>query len=142
MINKFKRIANLCKSGKYAIILYELFSKLGIKNIVLPLPISLIIEPTNACNLHCPTCPTGSGKINRPVRMMSFEEFKKIIDQVKTHVDRIYLYSYGEPFLNKELLKMTKYAVSAGIYVEISTNGLFFKSREFCLELFKADYKT
>ena len=30
----------------------------------------LMIEPTNLCNLACPTCPTGTGKI-KPLPQMS-----------------------------------------------------------------------
>lgn len=94
-----------------------------------------MIEPTNACNLRCPTCPTGSGKANRLKRMMSFAEFKGIIDQVKGHVKIVSLWNYGEPFLNKELLSMIRYATSAGIRVIVSTNGEFFETKEFCLKL-------
>jgi hypothetical protein len=48
--------------------------------------------------------------------MMSLEEFKGIIDQVRGHVKIISLWNYGEPFLNKDILKMIHYASSAGIY--------------------------
>jgi len=70
--------------------------------------------------------------------MMRLTEFKAIIDQVRGYVQHILLYWCGEPFLNKELLDMIKYAVSAGIVVGISTHGGSLKSREFCLAVVKS----
>lgn len=101
-------------------------------------PSALMIEPANACNLHCPTCPTGSGKMNRPGRMMSLAEFKGVIDQARGYTKKITLWNFGEPFLNKDLLNMVKYATSAGMYVETSTNGHFFRSGEFCQDIVKS----
>lgn len=134
-MNKLRRAFSLYRSGRFDLVLYKLVKRFGVRNILLPLPFSLMIEPTNACNLHCPTCPTGSGKMNRSKRMMSFAEYKRIIDQVKGNVNTITLWNYGEPFLNKELLSMIKYATTAGMHVITSTNGEFFKSKEFCLEV-------
>jgi len=111
---------------------------IGIKKNILPYPFLLMIEPTNACNLKCPACPTGSGTLNRPKRMMSLTEFKSIIDQVRGYITSINLWNYGEPFLNKELLAMIRYAVSNGIRVTVSTNGEFFKSKEFTLKVVKS----
>jgi len=67
--------------------------------------------------------------------MMRFEEYKRIIDQVKNKVIGIALWNYGEPFLNKELLQMIKYTVKAGIHVTVSTNGEFFNSFDFCKQV-------
>lgn len=110
-------------------------NKFGIKTIIPRLPFNIMIEPTNACNLHCPTCPTGSGKLNRAKRAMNFGEFKSIVDQAKGYVENITMWNYGEPFLNKELLPMVRYAVSNHIRIVVSTNGEFFHSRDFCREI-------
>lgn len=88
-------------------------------------PKNLIIEPTNICDQHCPTCPTGSGKSKREKRNMSFEEFKSIIDQAKSFVDFIWLAGYGEPFFNNEIYKMIRYTVNSSIGISTSTNGSF-----------------
>jgi radical SAM protein with 4Fe4S-binding SPASM domain len=69
---------------------------------------------------------------------MSFSEFKMIIDQVHSYISSIFLWNYGEPFLNKELTQMIRYAAARGMYVKASTNGQFFESREFCQELVKS----
>lgn len=120
-------------------LLSKIFSKLhrGL-NILRPYPEWVVIEPTNICNLTCPTCITGSKRMNRVERMMSFVEFKNIIDQIKDHVKEISLFNFGEPFLNKELLSMIRYATRCGIHVTTSTRGGFFTSRQFCLDLVKA----
>ena len=135
MTSKLRKVLTLLTSGKFDLITYGLLKQIGFRNVLPPLPFSLMIEPTNACDLHCPTCPTGSGKMNRPRRMMSFAEFKGIIDQVRGYVNVVLLWNYGEPFLNKELLRMIKYASSSGMYVITSTHGGFFKSQELCVEV-------
>jgi radical SAM protein with 4Fe4S-binding SPASM domain len=70
--------------------------------------------------------------------MMSFPEFKGIIDQIKGYVNHISLWNYGEPFLNRSLIDFIEYAVSNGLYVATSTNGEFFKTREFCLQVVRS----
>jgi radical SAM protein with 4Fe4S-binding SPASM domain len=137
-MNKLKRSLLLCKKGRFDLLFFNFCEMIGIKHIFLPYPSLLIIEPTNACNLHCPACPTGAGKLKRPKRTMSFDEFKMIIDQVKGYVANINLWNYGEPFLNKELLNMIEYAVSNRIHVTVSTNGEFLKSKEFSLKVVKS----
>jgi radical SAM protein with 4Fe4S-binding SPASM domain len=141
-MSKLIKAISLCKNGQYEIVyeivLHRLRKKLGFKDILPPLPFSLMIEPTNSCNLRCPTCPTGSGKSKRPKRMMSFSEFKMIIDEGKGNVKNITLWNYGEPFLNNDIINMIKYATSTGMHVITSTNGGFFKSKEFCLEIVKS----
>lgn len=104
----------------------------GVMRLLSPLPVELMIEPVNACNLKCPTCPTGSGKLNRPPRAMTLPEFRKIIDEVRGRVCRIFLWNFGEPFLNPDLLGMVSCAAAAGIDVRLSTNGGFLRTPEFC----------
>lgn len=138
MINKVKRFVELCGRGRLNSAVYKICNSLGRGRVLSSLPFSLMIEPTNICNLKCPTCPTGSGKMNRPGRFMTFLEFKRIIDQVVSHVDQINLWNYGEPFLNKDILKIIKYATSKRINVITSTNGEFLNSKKFCLEIVKS----
>lgn len=91
----------------------------------LGMPSNMLIEPTNACNLKCPGCPTGSGILKRKKGYMSFENFKLIIDECKNNLEMAMLWNYGEPFLNKDLFKMIKYARSKDIKVVTSTNAHF-----------------
>ncbi len=90
-------------------------------------PLSLFIEPTNACNLRCPLCPTGSQSTNKKKGLMSFEHYKKIIDDLGPTAFSVTLWNYGEPFINREMIHMIKYAKSKGLKVITSTNGYAFK---------------
>ena len=128
----------MARDGRFDYILQKVTSHLGIINSFISKPSIIMIEPTNVCNLSCPTCPTGSGMMTRPKRMLSYDEFKGIINQVKGYAHRIVLWNYGEPFLNKELIPMIHYAADSGIFVETSTNGEFFRSREFCNNIVKS----
>lgn len=82
----------------------------------------IIIEPTNACNLRCPLCPTSKSKRERG--FLSFENFKKIIDNIPNLKSINFGWS-GEPLLNKEIFKMVKYAGLMRIRTGISTNTVF-----------------
>jgi len=138
MMNKLGKAFSLIKSGRFDLVLGRLNEVFWGRNILPVLPHTLMVEPTNLCNLNCPTCPTGAGKMNRPKRVMSFNEFKRIIDEVRGYVKNIALWNYGEPFLNSELLLMIRYATKAGISVKTSTNGEFFKSKGFCREVVRS----
>lgn len=93
-------------------------------------PKELFIEPTNICNAKCPLCPTGTGKLKREKGYMSFETFKKIIDEVRFYSQTIYLWNLGEPFLNEDIFKMISYAKKFGLFVMSSTNGYAFKDKQ------------
>jgi radical SAM protein with 4Fe4S-binding SPASM domain len=103
--------------------------KLGFHRALPDRPSTLMVEPTNVCNLHCPACPTGAGILNRPPRAMSFDEFRNILDQALDppgYLRRVTLFNYGEPFLCKDLLRMVRCAADRGLETFTSTNGQFF----------------
>lgn len=85
-------------------------------------PITLIIDPGNICNLSCALCITGQKKSLRPPKLLSFNHFKKIIDELGKRAVKLDLYNWGEPFLNKDIFKMISYAKRAGLRVELSSN--------------------
>ena len=93
-------------------------------------PITFSVEPTNFCNLECPECPSGLGSLTRPLGLLSFEKFKNVIDEIQSHCFYIQLFFQGEPYINKELPEMIKYAQSKNIYVSISTNGLLINEKK------------
>ncbi len=92
-------------------------------------PYTLLIEPTNCCNLKCPLCPTGEGALHRPQGYMSFKMFKKIIDDLANYLIEVNLTNYGEPFLNKDICQMVRYAKDKDIKTLIGTNGHFLKKK-------------
>jgi radical SAM protein with 4Fe4S-binding SPASM domain len=98
-------------------------SRIVRKPVVWGMPISYSIEPTNYCNLKCPECPSGLGALTRPLGMLSVEDFKTMADQIKDTGFYIQLYFQGEPYINKHLPEMIRYAQNKNIYISISTNG-------------------
>ena len=95
------------------------------KPIVWGMPVSYSIEPTNHCNLKCPECPSGLGALTRPLGLLKPADFKNWIDQIKTSGFYVQLFFQGEPYINKALPEMIKYAQSQNVYISISTNGHF-----------------
>jgi radical SAM protein with 4Fe4S-binding SPASM domain len=87
------------------------------------LPVSITLEPTNICNLRCPVCETGANILGRKPKMMTYEEFVKIIDKVGVKANHVMFYYMGEPFLNKDAYRMIRYARDMGLYVLSCTNG-------------------
>ncbi len=80
-----------------------------------------IIEPAAICNLRCPICPTGSGTSDRPHGIMSLETFDTILRKIPS-LQEVYLYNFGEPFLNPHLLEMVRRAKAKGLKVIIHSN--------------------
>jgi len=93
------------------------------KTLKMGLPISMSIEPTNTCNLKCPECPVGMDLMKRGKGQIDIELYKKIINQTSNYLISLNLYFQGEPFLNKNIFEMIKYASSKKIYTIISTNA-------------------
>ena len=93
------------------------------KKIVLKsMPYNVVIEPTNSCNLQCPLCSTGIGAQTRKKGILEFENFKKLVDELKDTILQLSLQNWGEATLVKDLPKMIKYASDNGIFTRLSTN--------------------
>ena len=92
------------------------------KIILESMPYQIDVEPTNVCNLHCPLCSTGTDESTRKKGMLEFENFKKLIDQIKDFALQLSLQNWGESTLVKDFPKMIRYATDAGIFSRLSTN--------------------
>lgn len=86
-------------------------------------PISASIEPANYCNLSCPHCPTGRKLIEKTDKRLTIGDFKSYIDSLLPELMYLNLYFQGEPFLNKDLSEMIRYAADNGVFTCVSTNG-------------------
>lgn len=86
-------------------------------------PIEVRIENTNHCNAHCVMCPRE--KMTRKKGFMSFESFKKIVDQcAELDVKMTHVHGYGEPLLDPLIFKKIKYIKDKGIpETYMVTNG-------------------
>ncbi|MCI1751433.1 MAG: SPASM domain-containing protein [Flavobacteriales bacterium] len=89
------------------------------------LPISISIEPTTACNLRCPECPSGLRAFTRPTGNLKNGLFEKVIDELSQDLWALTFYFQGEPFINPGFLDMVKYASAKGLYTSTSTNAHF-----------------
>ncbi len=89
------------------------------------MPMTISMEPTTACNLRCPECPSGLRAFSRPTGNLKEDFFRDTIDEL--HKDLLYLIFYfqGEPYINPKFLEMVKYADERGIYTITSTNAHF-----------------
>src|SRR5207253_11098654 len=79
------------------------------------LPRSIYIEPTSRCNELCQQCPRTLLS-REDDRDLSFDDFRYIVDQFP-ELERVVLHGLGEPFLNKDLSRMTRSLQARGIYV-------------------------
>ena len=80
------------------------------------------IDTTNICQLKCPLCHTGLGNVHRNQGVMSFDTYTKVVDQIKDYCMWLTLYSWGEPFLNKNIDQFVAYAHKQRLATIMSSN--------------------
>ena len=123
MINYFRYITFYKVYNFSLLAISYFFSNLFKKDIRWGKYAALSIEPINTCNLSCPECPTGIGSLNRKMGKFPFDVFERMIKERKESLIYLNLYFQGEPFLNKDLLKMVQLAHKNKIYTSTSTNA-------------------
>jgi radical SAM protein with 4Fe4S-binding SPASM domain len=89
------------------------------------LPVTISIEPTTACNLRCPECPSGLRAFSRPTGNLRADFFRKTIDELHRELVNLTFYFQGEPYINPNFLEMVEYAHKKGIFTMTSTNAHF-----------------
>ena len=102
-----------------------LLSRVFKKPVVFGFPFSLSIEPTTACNLACPECPSGLKQFSRPTGKLDLNVHKQMLEQVKSSVFYVNYYFQGEPFLHPQFLDLIREAKLAKMYTATSTNAHF-----------------
>jgi radical SAM protein with 4Fe4S-binding SPASM domain len=130
-----KKIRDLIQIGKHLnfqrlwnlnVLYFSYFiSRLTKKNLHKGLPFSLSIEPTTACNLGCPECPSGLKQFTRPTGKLKLDVHQNMLQQLSKHVFYINYYFQGEPFLHPQFLDLIKEAKKHKIYTATSTNAHF-----------------
>ena len=93
-------------------------------------PFSLSIEPTTACNLGCPECPSGLKQFTRPTGKLALDLHTKMLNDVAKNVFYINYYFQGEPFLHPDFLQLIKQAKQHKIYTATSTNAHFINQQK------------
>lgn len=114
------------KALNFLVVLFSyLVSKFSGKMYHWGMPVSIAIEPTTACNLRCPECPSGLRSFSRETGNLKTELFRQIINQISDYTYYLIFYFQGEPYINPNFLSMVKYASNKGIYTATSTNAHF-----------------
>jgi len=117
-------MANYSKTKKLNVVLAWMSRTLKLVR-PLNMPFNIMIEPTNVCNLKCPACPTGSGKLPFKKGRMPLADFRALVDELGPSATYAQLWGFGEPFLHPHILDMVAYCKNFGMEVRVSTNGHF-----------------
>ncbi|KKM99582.1 hypothetical protein LCGC14_1146450 [marine sediment metagenome] len=98
------------------------------KAIPLSTPWVIFVDPADMCNFRCKFCPSSNRKllksVGRPLKLMQFPLYKKIVDSVcefDKPIKVLRLYLHGEPLLNPNFAKMVKYAKESGCCEKVDT---------------------
>lgn len=86
------------------------------------------IENCSICNAFCTICPRD--KLTRPQMIMSFDHFKKLVDEAASLKARIIsVFGYGEPLLDPNIATKVAYCFQRDLKTFITTNGSFLNKR-------------
>jgi MoaA/NifB/PqqE/SkfB family radical SAM enzyme len=100
------------------------------------LPYYLCIDPSDKCQLRCPTCPTGIENesrrkhepelalFRRERRLLSSELLETVLDELEEYLFLAMFYDYGEPLLNPNVSGFIRKAKQYGIETELHTSRL------------------
>ena len=118
MINHLQRPANIFSAG-YSYLRSHIFRDGMIRG----MPVTVSIEITNHCNLRCPECFSGSGRMTRDRGYMDISLFEKICRELKPFLYEMSLYFQGESMLHPDFQSFLR--KSEGIRTTLATNGHF-----------------
>lgn len=109
----------------YSILTYGLARTAGI-DAWPPLPSAVSIELSTCCNLSCPECVTGSGKLTRTKGFMDPVLAAKLASEISGSALSAWLYWQGEPMMHPQFFDIL--SLFRGMNPVISTNGHFLDS--------------
>lgn len=80
-------------------------------------PLLVDLELASLCNLRCPMCYTITTRFKEKVnaKLMDWDLYVKIIDEIACKVSAIRLSLRGESFLHKNFIECIRYAKSKGV---------------------------
>lgn len=84
---------------------------------------ALMLEPADVCNLDCTGCWTNDPLHKSRAHFLSLPHFDKIMKDLGDYLNIIWLWGWGEPFLNKNIYSMIHKAHGKNIVTISSTNG-------------------
>ncbi|MEW6668828.1 MAG: radical SAM/SPASM domain-containing protein [Thermodesulfobacteriota bacterium] len=100
------------------------------ERIPLKKPFTILFDPSSICNFRCIQCFQSVHNVSQLMKkgIMRYEHFTRIVDDFKVwdgpKLKVIRFIGFGEPFLNKELPRMLRYAKQASLAdrMEITSN--------------------
>lgn len=79
------------------------------------------IEISNICNLQCTFCP----EVEREKKILSVEQFRKILTEVHPYTEQVCLHLMGEPLAHPEFAEILKICEEVGVQIHLTTNGTY-----------------
>lgn len=87
------------------------------------------IEISNICNLQCSFCP----EVEREKKILSPEQFRKILREVVPHTEQVCLHLMGEPLAHPDFSQILKICDEEGASIHLTTNGTFLSRYDYNL---------
>lgn len=85
----------------------------------------IYIEITNVCNLECHFCP----KTKRSPTFMSFDLFKKTIQESKPLCNEVTFHVMGEPLIHPKIKEFIEYCEDQEVSINLTTNGTLIEDK-------------
>lgn len=85
-------------------------------------PVAIVWNFTNQCNLHCLHCHQDSHPSSNQEELTTSQAMK-VVDNMADAGVSILTFSGGEPLVRSDLYEVAKYASDKGIFCTIATNG-------------------
>jgi len=99
---------------------FRIINKYGLSIMKNGIPIYVVFDITNKCNLKCIHCYSSKHK-----KELTTNDVFKIIDMLYEKGAGVIDFGGGEPLLRKDIYKILSYSKEVGFYTSITTNGLF-----------------
>jgi len=97
-------------------------------------------EITRRCNLHCVHCRSSSELEAHGHPDFSFDEAKRVLDDISSYASPVVVLSGGEPLLRPDVFDIAKYGGAKGLRMCMATNGTLV-NEEICGKIKDADIK-
>src|SRR5688500_18902895 len=86
----------------------------------------IYVEISNICNLQCDFCPP----VLRDKKVMSIENFTKIVSQIQGKTKEICLHLMGEPLGHPQLEEILNICSEFNVKVNFTTNGVLLNQQK------------
>lgn len=97
--------------------------------VVWGVPATLTVEPTTACNLGCPECPSGLKSFTRPTGNLKLETVDLVLEELAPSLTYLNFYFQGEPYIHKDFFQLVQKANTKGVFTCTSTNAHFLNDK-------------